>query len=79
MAVTEPKTTKEEDSTLKDAVEKHSGKNWAAISELAQGSRTENSVGIGGTMTCTPRATRQPHVLRVNGQKRKTTSCGMQY
>jgi hypothetical protein len=31
------KWTTEEDSTLKDAVEKHNGKNWAAISELVPG------------------------------------------
>jgi hypothetical protein len=29
--------TKEEDSTLKDAVEKHNGENWAAISALVPG------------------------------------------
>jgi hypothetical protein len=34
------KWTTEEDSTLKDAVQKHNGNNWAAISELVQG-RTE--------------------------------------
>jgi hypothetical protein len=31
------KWTKEEDSTLKDAVEKHNGKNWAAIAALVLG------------------------------------------
>jgi hypothetical protein len=31
------KWTKEEDSTLKDAVEKHNGKNWTAISALVLG------------------------------------------
>jgi hypothetical protein len=31
------KWTKEEDSTLKDAVEKHNGKNWAAIATLVPG------------------------------------------
>jgi hypothetical protein len=31
------KWTKEEDSTLKDAVEKHKGKNWAAIAALVPG------------------------------------------
>jgi hypothetical protein len=31
------KWTKEDDSTLKDAVVKHNGKNWAAISELVPG------------------------------------------
>jgi hypothetical protein len=29
--------TKEEDNTLKDAVEKHNGEDWAAISELLPG------------------------------------------
>jgi hypothetical protein len=31
------KWTTDEDSTLKDAVEKHSGKNWVAISALVPG------------------------------------------
>jgi hypothetical protein len=36
------KWTNEEDGRLKDAVEKHNGKNWAAISELVPG-RTKHS------------------------------------
>jgi hypothetical protein len=65
------KWTTDEDSTLKDAVEKHSsGKNWVAISALVPG-RANDRVGIDGSMSWTPRATRRRHA-GVTGQKMKT-------
>jgi hypothetical protein len=39
------KWTKEEDSTLKDAVEKHNYENWAAISALVPGRTKQQCVG----------------------------------
>jgi hypothetical protein len=36
--------TKEEDVKLKDAIEKHNGKNWAAIAALVPGRTKKNSV-----------------------------------
>jgi hypothetical protein len=44
------KWTTLEDSTLKDAVEKHNGADWATISKMVPARTKKNSVGIDGTM-----------------------------
>jgi hypothetical protein len=55
---------KEEDDELKDAVEKHNGKNWEATER-------KTSVRVDGTVPWTTRAMRRPHMW-VDGQKKKT-------
>jgi hypothetical protein len=64
------KWTTDEDSTLTDAVEKHNGGDWAAISKLVPG-RSRHHVGLDGKMCWPPRAKTQPHAM-VNGQQMKT-------
>jgi hypothetical protein len=68
--------TPDEDSKLKDAVDNHNGKNWAAIAALVPG-RTTKQCWCRWHNATTPRATRRVHP-GVNGQQMKTARWQMQ-